>query len=128
MDRQATQRVDEVMTRTVETISPDVTIQEAAQKMEAADVGPLPVVEGDRVVGILTDRDVITRAVSEGRDPQTHVRDIMTTDVVSCVVGDDVREVARRMQEAQLKRLVVLDPDHRLVGIVSLADLPVGGV
>lgn len=127
MSQQAMQRVEDVMTRDVETISADATIQDAAQRMEAADVGPLPVVEGDRVVGIITDHDVIARAVSEGRDAHTRVRDIMTADVVSCAPGDDVREAAQRMQGTQLKRLVVVD-GGRLVGIVSLADLPVSNL
>ena len=129
MERQGTQQVREVMTRTVETIEPDTTLQEAAQRMEAKDVGPMPVVEGGRVVGMLTDRDVITRAVGAGRDPQsTRVRDIMTSDVVSCSEDTDVKEAARLMQENQLKRLVVLSANQQLAGIVSLADLPVSGV
>jgi CBS domain-containing protein len=129
MERQGTQQVREVMTRTVETIEPDTTLQEAAQRMEATDVGPMPVVEGGRVVGMLTDRDVITRAVGAGRDPQsTRVRDIMTSDVVSCSEDTDVKEAARLMQENQLKRLVVLSANQQLAGIVSLADLPVSGV
>ena len=129
MERQGTQQVREVMTRTVETIEPDTTLQEAARRMEAKDVGPMPVVEGGRVVGMLTDRDVITRAVGAGRDPQsTKVRDIMTSDVVSCSEDTDVKEAARLMQENQLKRLVVLSANQQLAGIVSLADLPVGGV
>ena len=129
MERQATQQVREVMTRTVETIQPDTTLQEAAKQMEATDVGPMPVVEGGRVVGILTDRDVITRAVSAGRDPQsTKVREVMTSEVVSCSEDTDVKEAARLMQENQLKRLVVLGPNQQLVGIVSLADLPVSGI
>ncbi len=129
MERQGTQQVREVMTRTVETIEPDTTLQEAARRMEASDVGPMPVVEGGRVVGMLTDRDVITRAVGGGRDPQsTRVRDIMTSDVISCSEDTDVKEAAGLMQENQLKRLVVLGPNQQLAGIVSLADLPVSGV
>ena len=129
MERQGTQQVRDVMTRTVETIQPDTTLQEAARSMEAKDVGPMPVVEGGRVVGMLTDRDVITRAVAAGRDPQsTRVRDIMTSDVVSCAEDTDVKEAARLMQENQLKRLVVVGPNQQLAGIVSLADLPVSGI
>ena len=129
MQRQGTQQVRDVMTRTVEKIQPDTTLQEAAKRMEAADVGPMPVVESGRVVGMLTDRDVITRAVAAGRDPQsTRVRDIMTSDVVSCSEDTDIKEAAKLMQENQLKRLVVLDSKQQLAGIVSLADLPVSGV
>ncbi|MBA3944763.1 MAG: CBS domain-containing protein [Herpetosiphonaceae bacterium] len=129
MERQGTQQVRDVMTRDVETIEPDATLQDAAQMMEALDVGPLPVVEDGLVVGMLTDRDVIARSVGDARDPQTTtVRDIMTTDVVSCFEDDDVTEAAHLMQQEQLKRLVVLNKDQELVGIVSLADLPVSGV
>ncbi len=129
MERQGTQQVRDVMTRNVATIQPDTTLQEAARQMEATDVGPLPVVEGDRVVGMLTDRDIIIRGVGGGRDPQsTSVRDVMTTELVSCTEDSDVREAARLMQENQLKRLVVLGPNQDLVGIISLADLPVSGV
>jgi len=97
--------------------------------MTGADVGPLPVVEGSQVVGMLTDRDIITWAASAGGDTQTtRVREIMTTAVDSCSEDDDVRAVARTMQEKQHKRLVVLDRNQQFVGIVSLADLPVSGV
>jgi len=129
MEPQAIRYIKDVMTREVETINADATLQAAAQRMTAADVGPLPVVEGERVVGMLTDRDIITWAASTGGDTQTtRVREIMTTAVDSCAEDDDVREVARTMQEKQHKRLVVLGPNQQFVGIVSLADLPVSGV
>ena len=129
MEQQSIRQVKEVMTRDVETIAANATLQEAAQKMTGADVGPLPVVEGSQVVGMLTDRDIITWAASAGGDTQTtRVREIMTTAVDSCAEDDDVREVARTMQEKQHKRLVVLGPNQQFVGIVSLADLPVSGV
>jgi CBS domain-containing protein len=129
MEPQAIRYIKDVMTREVETINADATLQAAAQRMTAADVGPLPVVEGERVVGMLTDRDIITWAASTGGDTQTtRVREIMTTAVDSCAEDDDVREVARTMQEKQHKRLVVLGPNQQLVGIISLADLPVSGV
>jgi CBS domain-containing protein len=125
MEQQSLRQVKDVMTRDVETIESSATLQEAAQKMTGADVGPLPVVEGSQVVGILTDRDIITWAASTGGDTRTTmVRDIMTTAVDSCTEDDDVGEVARTMQEKQHKRLVVLDRNQQFVGIVSLADLP----
>jgi CBS domain-containing protein len=129
MERQPTQRIKDVMTRDIETVAVDATLQEAARKMTAADVGPLPVLEGGRVVGMCTDRDIIAWVASAGGDTRsTTVRDIMTTEVDACSEDDDVREVARTMQEQQHKRLVVLDRNQQLVGIVSLADLPVSGV
>jgi len=129
MERQAMQQIKDVMTRDVETIAVDATLQEAANKMATADVGPLPVIEGGRVVGMCTDRDLVVWAAGAGGDTRTTtVGNIMTTAVDSCSEDDDVREVARLMQEKQHKRLVVLDPNQQLVGIVSLADLPVSGV
>ena len=129
MERQPTRHVRDVMIRNVETIPPDTTIQDAARKMETTDVGPLPVVEGDRVMGILTDRDIIAWASRGGGDTRTAtIRDIMTTNVDSCAEDDDVREVAQTMQAKQHKRLVVLGSNKQLIGIVSLADLPVSGV
>jgi CBS domain-containing protein len=118
--------VREVMTPRVEVIHPDATLREAAQKMKSLDVGPIPVCDGDRLQGMLTDRDITVRATAEGRDPNsTRVRDVMTPDVVYCFEDQDVQEAARLMEERQLRRLVVLNGDKRLVGIVSLGDLAV---
>jgi CBS domain-containing protein len=119
-------QVNEVMTRGVECVSPDATLQEAARKMKDLDVGPLPVCDNDRLAGILTDRDIAVRAVAEGRDPRaTRVRDVLSPGVVYCFEDDDVQEAARLMEEKQVRRLVVLDRAKRLVGIVSLGDLAV---
>jgi CBS domain-containing protein len=119
-------QVKEVMTRQVEVISPEATLQEAAQKMAALDVGPLPVCTGDRLVGMLTDRDITIRATATGRDPATtKVRDVMTPEVIHAVEDQHVNEAARLMMEHQIRRLVVLNRDKQLVGIVSLGDLAV---
>src|SRR5262249_2400898 len=116
--------VRDLMTRDVECVWPDDTLQEAALKMKELDVGPLPVCDYDRVVGMLTDRDITIRAVAEGRDPRsTRVRDVMTQNVVACSDDDPVEEAAQLMQERQIRRLLVLDRDRRLVGILSLGDL-----
>ncbi len=116
-----------VMTLNVEVISPDATLEEAAQKMQARDIGPLPVCDGGRLAGMLTDRDITVRATAEGRDPKTtKVREVMTTDVVCASEDQTVEEAARLMQEAQVRRLLVLNRDKQLVGIVSLGDLAVG--
>jgi len=94
--------------------------------MKDLDVGPLPVCEGDRLVGMVTDRDITVRAVAEGCDSRTTtVRDVMTSDVVYCFENQDVEEAARLMKEHQVRRLIVLSRDKRLVGIVSLGDLAV---
>jgi len=114
----------DVMTPKVEVVHPDATLQEAAQKMKALDVGTIPVCDGDRLVGIVTDRDMAIRAIADGRDPNTtQVRSVMTPDVVYCFEDQDVAEAARRMQERQIRRLLVLNREKRLVGIVSLGDL-----
>ena len=119
-------RVSEVMTRQVEWIDADATLQAAAAKMKSLDIGPLPVCEQGRVVGMVTDRDITVRATAEGESPTViRVRDIMTPDVVYCFEDDLVSEAARLMQENQVRRLVVLDRDKHLVGIVSLGDVAV---
>ena len=120
-------QVSKVMTRDAECVRPDTTLQEAARKMRDLDVGPLPVCgDNDRLVGMITDRDITVRAVAEARDPRTTtVQDVMTPDVVYCFEDQDVQEAARLMRENQVRRLVVLNRDKRLVGIVSLGDLAV---
>jgi CBS domain-containing protein len=119
--------VSDVMTRGVECISPDATLQEAAAKMKALDVGPLPVCgPNDKLVGMITDRDITVRAVSDGRDPATaRVREVMTPDVIYCFDDQDVDEAAQMMKDRQVRRLMVLNRDKRLIGIVSLGDLAV---
>ena len=119
-------KIKEVMTRAVETVRPDQSIQEAAAKMKSLDVGPMPVTEGDRLVGMITDRDIVIRAVADGRDARTtKVRDAMTTDVVSCREDDDVKDAAKKMKDRQIRRLVVVDGAQKVCGIVSLGDIAV---
>jgi CBS domain-containing protein len=116
----------DVMTRDVEVIHPDATVEEAAEKMEALNVGPLPVCDGRRLVGMITDRDITVRAVAAGVGPgEARVRDVMTPEVAYAFEDQDVREAERIMQEQQIRRLPILDRDKRLVGIVSLGDLAV---
>jgi len=112
------------MTHNVESVSPGDTLEQAARRMEELNVGPLPVCEGPRVVGMLTDRDITVRATAAGCDPKTTlVCDVMTQDVVSCTEDQDVCEAARLMEEKQIRRLLVMNPGKDLVGIVSLGDL-----
>ena len=119
-------RVSEVMTQGVECIGPDATLQEAAAKMKSLDVGPLPVCDNDRLVGMVTDRDITVRATAEGDAPtDVRVRDIMTPEVIYCFEDELVEDAARLMAEKQVRRLVVLNRDKRMVGIVSLGDLAV---
>jgi CBS domain-containing protein len=117
-------QVFEVMTPDVVSVGPEATLMEAAQAMKDLDVGPLPICEGDSLIGVITDRDITVRATARGFDPRTtEVRQVMTPDIVFCREGDDVRQAARLMQDAQLRRLLVVNPKGRLVGIVSLGDI-----
>ena len=117
-------QVFEAMTPEVVSVPPETTLVDAAQMMKELDVGPLPVCDGDRLLGMITDRDIIVRAIAEGRDPRaTEVRDVMTTEIVCCRENDDVRGAAKLMQESQLRRLLVVNEEGRLVGIVSLGDI-----
>ena len=120
-------QVREVLTQNVERIPPDTPVREAAQKMKANDLGALPIYEGDRLIGMATDRDIVTRAVAEGRGADTPVREVMTQGVVYCFEDQEVKEAAKIMKEHQVRRLIVLNRDKRLVGIVSLGDLAVEG-
>jgi len=120
-------KVSEVMTRHVECISPGDSLLQAARMMRKLGVGPLPVCgDNDRLIGMITDRDIVIRAVADARDmDETKVQDVMTPDVHFCLEDHDVAHVARLMHDKQVRRLVVLNKDHRLVGIVSLGDLAV---
>jgi len=114
------------MTRGVECTHPDATLQEAAAKMKSLDVGPLPVCDNDRLVGMVTDRDITIRATAEGDAPtDVRVRDVMTPEVIYCFEEALVGDAALLMDEKQVRRLVVLNRDKRMVGIVSLGDLAV---
>jgi len=121
-------QVNEVMTGNAVCVRPDDTLQLAASKMRDLDVGPLPVCgDNERLVGMITDRDITVRAVAEGWDPRSkRVSDAMSEGIVYCYEDQDVEEAARLMREKQIRRLVVLNRDKRLVGIVSLGDLAVG--
>jgi CBS domain-containing protein len=116
-------KVSEVMTRDVQTVRPDQPVQQAANFMLSADAGSIPVTEGDRLIGMITDRDIAVRGVAKGHGPDTLVRELMTNDVVSVRLDEDCEEVASKMSEAQVRRLPVIDEQQRLCGIVSLGDL-----
>ena len=117
-------RVSECMTRDVQVVRPDQPIQEAAQFMLRAAAGSIPVVEEERLVGIITDRDIAVRAVAEGRGPETPVRDFMTDHTHCCYEDEEIEEVAMKMSDSQVRRFPVISRgDKRLIGIVSLGDL-----
>lgn len=116
-------KVSEVMTREVQTVQPDQPVQEAANFMLSADAGSIPVTEGERLIGMITDRDIAVRGIAKGFGPDTLVRELMTGELITARVDDDVADVASKMSETQVRRLPVVDSDERLCGIVSLADL-----
>jgi CBS domain-containing protein len=124
---EAIMQISEVMTRAVQTTSPDVSVQEAARIMAAIDSGILPVGENDRLVGMITDRDLAVRALAQGKGPDCKVRDVMTPEVKYCFEDEDVAHVARNMAEQKLQRLPVMNRDKHLVGIVSLGDIAIQG-
>lgn len=116
-------QVSECMTRDVQIASPDDTIQQAAQIMDRIDAGVLPVGQDERLVGMITDRDIAVRAVAKGRECDTPVREAMSGEVLYCYADDDADEVLENMGDQQLRRMPVVDRDKRLVGIVSIGDL-----
>jgi CBS domain-containing protein len=119
-------RLKDVMTTDVQTVSSDTSICDAAKKMKQIDIGPLPVVDGHAVVGMLTDRDIVVRVVAAGKDPaNTAVKEAMSKDVVYCFEDQGVEEAAKLMAEKQIRRLLILNHEDRLAGIVSLGDLAV---
>jgi CBS domain-containing protein len=118
-------RVSEAMSRDVRIANPSQRISEAAKAMTEIDAGILPVGENDRLVGMITDRDIAVRAVAGGKGPDTPVREVMTTEVKYCFEDEDLVHVSKNMAELQLRRLPVVNRDKRLVGILALADIAV---
>lgn len=116
-------KISEVMTSDVRLANPDQTIRDAASVMAQADVGSLPVGENDRLIGMITDRDIVLRAVAHGLDTQTLVRDVMTDTIQYCFEDDEVDHVAKNMANLGVRRLPVLNRDKRLVGIVALSNM-----
>ncbi|HEV8385455.1 MAG TPA: CBS domain-containing protein [Candidatus Acidoferrales bacterium] len=117
-------KIKEVMNSTVETIEPDATLRVAAQKMKELDVGSLPVCEGDKIIGMVTDRDIVVRSTADGAEPnRAHVREVMTPEVVCCTPEQDVKAAAQLMEEKKVRRIPVVDGQQHPVGILSLGDV-----
>src|SRR5579884_3388526 len=116
-------KISEVMTRDVQTVRPDESVQQAASFMLSADAGSIPVTDGDRLIGMITDRDIAVRGVAKGHGPDTQVRELMTNDIDCVRETDEVEDAASKMSDAQVRRLPVIDDNERLCGIVSLGDL-----
>ena len=119
-------KISDCMTREVTTISPDRTIRDVAKMMAEIDAGAVPVGENDRLVGMITDRDIAIRAVARGLGPDTRIQDVMTGELMYCFEDEDVNHVARNMGDIQVRRLPVMSRDKRLVGIIALGDIACG--
>jgi CBS domain-containing protein len=120
-------QISNVMSRDVQIIDPDQTLRDAAAIMKRLDAGVLPVAEKDKLVGMITDRDIAIRGVAEGKGPTAKIRDVMSHEVKYCFEDEEVDHVAENMAELQVRRLPVMDRQKRLVGIVSLGDLATHG-
>ena len=118
-------KLKDLMSRDVKVISPDMSIREAAREMRDGDFGMLPVGENDRMIGTISDRDIAVRAVAEGKDTGTKVRDVMSEGIAWAFEDDSVDEAVKIMSKHQVRRLPVVDRDKRLVGIVALGDFAV---
>ncbi len=116
-------RISECMTKDVRIASPEQPIRAAAHMMKEIETGFVPVGENDRLVGMITDRDIAVRAIAAGKGPETPIRDIMTEEVIYCFDDEEIDEVASQMAGYQVRRLPVLTRQKRLIGIVSLGDI-----
>jgi CBS domain-containing protein len=118
-------KVSDIMTRDVHLASPSQRLRDVAAEMEKHDIGVLPVGDNDRLVGMITDRDIAVRGISHGLGPDAPVRDVMSSAVRYCFEDENLEDLAQNMADEQIRRLPVLNSDKRLVGIISLGDLAV---
>ena len=116
-------QVRQCMTTDVQVISPDDTVQHAARLMARVDAGALPVADSEKMVGMITDRDIAIRAIGEGYGPDCRVSDVMTPEVLYCFDDEDCEEVLDNMADIQVRRMPVVDREKHLVGIISIGDL-----
>jgi len=117
-------KVKKIMHKGVEWVSPDTLVTALAKKMRKSDIGVIPVGENDRLIGMVTDRDITVKGVANGKDlSKLTARDVMTKGVIWCRDSDDVADAARTMESKQVRRLPVIDKDKRMVGMLSLGDI-----
>jgi CBS domain-containing protein len=116
-------KVSKCMTRDVQIAKPTQSIRDAARMMAEIDAGSIPVAQDDRLVGMITDRDIAVRAVAEGKSPDTPIREVMSQEVLYCFDDQELKDIARNMGEMKVRRLPVVTREKRLVGIISLGDL-----
>jgi CBS domain-containing protein len=121
-------KVREMMHKGVEWVSPDTTVAALAKRMQQFDIGAIPIGENDRLIGMVTDRDIAIRGVADGKDPsKLTARDVMTNGIIYCQDDEDVDDAARIMESKQVRRLPVIDADKRMVGMISLGDVSHAG-
>ena len=118
--------IRDLMTKGLAVVTPDDSIQTVARKMATADVGFIPVCDGDKLCGVVTDRDLAVRAIAEAKEPSTPVREIMSEEIVYCFDDEAAENVAIKMKEREVRRVLVVNRSKRLVGVVSLGDLATG--
>jgi CBS domain-containing protein len=117
-------KVREIMTSNVECLAPEATLKEVAEEMKSLDVGFIPICENDRLVGTVTDRDIVIRGVADGVDVNTSkAQDLMSREIIYVFEDDDLKTVAERMREKEVRRILILDKTKRLVGVVSIGDI-----
>src|SRR5262245_39381618 len=117
-------KIREIMTTNVECVSPQMGLVEMAQKMKTLDVGFLGICDGDRLIGTVTDRDIVIRGVASGLNAgASTARDVMTPEVHWCTEDDNVKDVAEKMRDKEVRRMLILNSEKRLVGVVSLGDI-----
>ena len=120
-------KVHEVMTDRPRAVTPETTVSEAAQLMKSDDIGSLPILEGEQLTGMVTDRDIVIRAIAEGKDPRgMPVREVASRELVTVHADDDLSEALKLMASQQVRRLPVVDEDNRLVGVLAQADVAAG--
>ena len=120
-------KVNQMMSRDVCVVAPDDSLQSAATLMAEKDIGSLPVGENDRLIGFLTDRDIVVRALAKGMGPDTTVRKVMSADVKYCYDDEDIEHLASNMADLEVRRLPVVNRDKQLVGVVSLGNFAQSG-
>lgn len=116
-------KVSEVMTRAVQVANPSDTVADVARRMSEIDTGVMPIVEGDQIIGVITDRDIVIRVVGENRDNEIPVSDVMTGPVETCRDSDSLKDATKKMADLQMRRLVIVDDNGKLAGVLSLGDV-----
>ncbi|HEX2559178.1 CBS domain-containing protein [Phenylobacterium sp.] len=116
-------KVSDVMTRDVQVASPTDTVADVARRMSEIDSGVMPIQQGGQIVGLITDRDIVIRVVGEGRDNEIPVSEVMTSPVETCLASESLKTATKRMADLQMRRLVIVDDQGSLAGILSLGDV-----